>query len=111
MANIKSDLHTWINTVSSAIAVLAVVFFGGSLWSTVQVHGARLDNLESKGSVTLQRHVDYDNERVDNIKVRVAAMESAITVIGDMKGDLKVIQSKLDKLQNQLEIHERNSVR
>lgn len=105
MERIKPKVSLAVNVVGIA----ALVFYGGSMWKTVAQHEERLTVLERSGTPPLQRHEAMDTERIDSLRQRISTVENALIVVADMRGDLKVIQSKLDKLNEELKAHERSS--
>lgn len=106
MDKLKRDWHNWLNTATQAITVATIVFFGGAVWRDVQDLKRFKDSMEKEGSPRLLSHERMDDERIDGLKLRVGTIEAAVIVIGDMRGDLKVINSKIDKLQDELKNHE-----
>lgn len=105
MERIKQNWHSWLNTSVQLITIGALVFWGGGLWQMVSSHETRINNLESRGSPGLKVHEVMDDERFGALKIRVNNFENIVSVVADMRGDLRVIQTKLDKLQEDLETH------
>jgi hypothetical protein len=101
----KSDWHGWLNTTASLVTIAAVVWYGGSLWSTVKAHESRLGAIEIRGTASLQRHEAVDDERIDSLRARLRNIEQIVVAVGDMRADLRVIQAKIDKLQEDLKSH------
>lgn len=56
----------------------------------------RLSMVETTGSITVKEHVKLDDERIENIKRRIAIVEEALAAIPKMQIDLAVIREKLD---------------
>src|SRR5512139_195226 len=105
MERIKNNWHSWLNTSVQLVTIGALVFWGGGLWQMVHSHETRINNLEGKGSPGLRVHEVMDDERFGALKSRVNSFEAIVGVVADMRGDLRVINTKLDKLQGDLENH------
>lgn len=105
MDKVKQNWHTWLNTSVQLVTIGALVFWGGGLWQMVGSHETRINNLEGRGSPGLRVHEAMDDERFSALKADVRAQSTIISTVGDMRGDLKVIQTKLDKLSEDLKDH------
>lgn len=71
----------------------------------VASHETRINNLEGRGSPGLRVHEAMDDTRFDSLKTQVQGQASVIATVSDIKSDLKVIQTKLDKLSEDLKDH------
>ena len=60
----------WIAIGSMAISLATMVFGGGALWSNVQEHERRIDNLEASRMVLISR-IETINAKVERIDANV----------------------------------------
>lgn len=112
----QMNLHSWLNTFVSAGLLVTAIFYGGAMWRDVQTLNAFKEHTEKSGTPRLVTHEAMDDERIGALKRenqvqdgRLDKAELAITVVTDMRGDLKVITSKLDRLQDDLKAHEQRA--
>lgn len=108
----KARMSLAYNVVETVILLMSI---GLVSWCCIQVieHGkslarddtrigmnsARLDTLETKGSVGLLTHAKEDDSRVGEIKARLDKLESAVIALQSAPGELKAISARLDSLR------------
>lgn len=108
MEKVKRDWHTWLNTLGTFVTLGTLVFYGGALWSTVGNHESRITHIETAGSNRLMAHEAADTVEMNAMKARVTNVEKAFDIITAVLGDIRVINTKLDKLSEDLNQHEKN---
>lgn len=96
--------------VTGAFSVGAIIFKGGWLVRTVEIHDvtlirhdSRLAKIESDGSPKIASHEKLDDERDARNRERIAAVESAVKEVTKMAESIGRMSQKIDDLKEQLQ--------
>lgn len=107
--NLAASVFTFLGGVSGLISIALIVWKGGAIVNTIEIHGRRLDTIEANGSIGLREHVKMDDERVSDIRqrqidqaLRMTHQEETLTRVLELFGEVKVINTKLDALKEQV---------
>ena len=85
----------YIAAISGVITCLFVFVKGGEYTRQVDVNTSRLGLLETAGSPTVQAHIKFDVEQIENIKTRLVRLEDAFVNLGDIRSRLTAIETRL----------------
>jgi hypothetical protein len=88
--------------MSGLLSIALIVWKGGVLYQHVDDHERRLAIMESGGSIGLREHVKQDDERVNELRLRVVHQEEVSASLLELKGDVKVLNVKMDSIKDQL---------
>lgn len=84
-----------ISIIGTLITVGTVVFGGGALYQQVSANEMRLTHIESRGSVSFNKHEALDDERERALASRVSRLEAAIENLSELRADIREIKTEL----------------
>lgn len=106
-----STLHhvaIWLGAATSVITLCIVIWKGGMLNERVDTDSKRIDRLEQQGSAGLQAHEGLDDQRIADIKERLAKAETGLLVMGQIRADVAEIKTSVEFLTGKRNIPKSN---
>jgi len=80
-----------------SIATLAgLLVYGGRYVEKTDANTEAIRQIQNNGSTAMQRHQNQDDERVEDIKRRLAKVEDAVVMLSNQNTRLAVIDERLD---------------
>ena len=92
-------LFNFIGGLSGLISLLTVALVVGEVRRQVSVNARRLDIIEAAGSPGLKAHEAMDDIRNRDQDREISELKAGVQELRDMRSELRVINTKLDRLQ------------
>jgi hypothetical protein len=105
------SLMTGLGGVGGAIALALIIFKGGAVVKAVESLESWRHDVEIQGTQGFREHKGKDEAEVSELKRRMEKVEAAVMSLSEMRGDVRLANSKLDILSEELRRHEETTMR
>jgi len=100
---VASDMFSFVGGVSGLVALLSVALAGGQYVRQLNVDTERITTIDNRGSSGFRAHVEAQAVRDATVSKSISNLEEQIRLNSEVRGDLRVINTKLEGIQKQLD--------